>query len=253
MLVNRKAIPLFLVTMLLMLAAFAVACTGAAQAGLTGASQTAAQPLVATGGITVVGQGEAFGQPDQAEVQVGVEVFADTVAEATAENETTIQRIMDALEDEGIAAEDIQTTNYSLWAEQRYGDNGPEGIAGYRVTNQVNVTIRDIDQVSDVLAAVTEAGANSIYGVYFTVADPAALEAEARAQAMADARERAESLAELGGVELGAIQVISEVIGQPVQPFYGGDRAVAMEAAGPSISPGQLSYHVQVQVTFGLQ
>ena len=57
------------------------------------------------------------------------------------------------------------------------------GIAGYRVSNQVNVKIRDIALVGDVLAAVTEAGANSIYGVNFSVADPAALEAEARALA----------------------------------------------------------------------
>ena len=247
---SNKKITLVLVVILLALAALAVACTGAAQAG---ASQTAAQPVANPGGITVVGQGEAFGRPDQAEVQVGVDILADSVAEATSQNEAIIQQIMDALEDEGIAAEDIQTTNYSLWAEQRYGDNGPEGIAGYRVTNQVNVTIRDIDAVSGVLEAVTAAGANSIYGVYFTVADPAALEAEARAQAMADARERAESLAELGSVELGQILVISEVIGQPVQPLLDRGGAMAQEAAGPSISPGQLSYHVQVQVTYGIQ
>lgn len=252
MLDKRKAIPLFVVTMLLILAAFTVACTGAAQAST---SQTAAgQPAVPTGGITVVGQGKAFGRPDQAEVQVGVDILAETVAQASEENEATIQRIMDALEEQGIAAEDIQTANYSIWAEQRFGDSGPEGIAGYRVTNQVNVTIRDVDQVSEVLEAVMDAGANSVYGVFFTVADPAALEAEARAEAMANARERAESLAELGGVELGEIQVISEVIGQPVQPLLdAGGRAMAQEAAGPSISPGQLSYHVQVQVTYAIQ
>ncbi|HMT22557.1 MAG TPA: SIMPL domain-containing protein, partial [Promineifilum sp.] len=112
-----------------------------------------------------------------------------------------------------------QTTNYSLYAEQIYGDRGPEGIAGYRISNQVNVKIRDIALVGDVLAAVTEAGANAIYGVNFSVADPAALEAEARAAAMDDARKRAESLAELGGVALGDIQVISEVVGTPVMPM----------------------------------
>jgi len=64
----------------------------------------------------------------------------------------------------------------------------------------INVTIRDINQIGEILAAVTEAGANNIYGVNFTVSDPAALEAEARAEAMADARSRAESLAKLSGV-----------------------------------------------------
>lgn len=234
---------------LLALTVVLVACSGPATA------DAAANPAVNSGGITVVGQGEAFGQPDQAEVQVGVETFAPQVSQATSENEATIQTIMDALTAQGIAAEDIQTTNYNLWAEQIYGDQGPEGIAGYRVNNQVNVTIRDIDNVGAVLAAVTEAGANNIFGVYFSVSDPAALEVEARATAMTDARERAASLAELGGVNLGDVQIISEVIG-PAAPFprgLGGGFAVEEAAMAPSISPGQLSYNVQVQVTFGIK
>lgn len=210
----------------------------------------------AAGGITVIGQGEAYGQPDQAQVQAGVEIFAETVSEATSQNEAVIAQIIAALGQMGINAEDIQTTNYSLWAEQIYGDRGPEGIAGYRVTNMVNVTIRDIDTVGEVLAAVTDAGANSIYGINFTVADPAALEDEARAAAMADARKRAESLAELGGVSLGDVQIISEVIGQPApmpMGFGGADFAVMESAVAPSISPGELSYQVQIQVTFDIQ
>ncbi len=233
---------------LLALAIILVACSGPATAG------AAANPAVNAGGITVVGQGEAFGQPDQAQVQVGVETFAPQVSQATGENEATIQAIMDALKAMGIDTKDIQTTNYNLWAEQIYGDQGPEGIAGYRVNNQVNVTIRDIDKVGDVLTAVTEAGANNIFGVYFSVADPAALEGEARAAAVADARERAASLAELGGVELGDVQIISEVIGQaPPMPMGLGGGFAIEQAAAPSISPGQLSYNVQVQVTFGIK
>ncbi|MCA9874677.1 MAG: SIMPL domain-containing protein [Anaerolineales bacterium] len=237
------------VLMLVGITAVLIACNPIA--ATPAAAQSASN---ANGGITVVGQGEAYDTPDQAQVQVGVEIFAPTVAEATSQNEATIQQIMDALNAMDIASEDVQTTNYSLWAEQIYGDKGPEGIAGYRVTNQVNVTIRDIDQVSDVLSAVIDAGANTIYGIQFSVADPAELEAEARAAAMADARARAESLAELAGVDLGSITMISEVINQPVMPMgYGGGMAVAEVAAGPSVSPGQLNYNVQVQVTFAIQ
>ena len=208
------------------------------------------------GTITVVGRGEAFGQPDEAHAQIGVETFAREVNEATAQNEAAIEAIMETLREQGIAAEDIQTSNYNLWAEQRYGENGPEGIAGYRVNNQLSVTMRDIDKVSEVLTAVTAAGANSIYGVTFSVADSAALEAEARAAAMDDARERAASLAELSGVTLGDIQIVTEVIGQPYAPFYGlggGGGSAQDLGGGPSVSPGQLSYQVQVQVTFQIQ
>ena len=232
----------------------ALAACNAAQAGGLAAPTTQTGSVVSRG-ITVVGQGTAYGQPDQANVVVGVESFAATVAEATSQNQTTLDNVMAALTAAGIAAEDIQTTNYSLYAEQIYGEKGPEGIAGYRVSNQVNVKIRDIALVGDVLAAVTEAGANAIYGVNFSVADPAALEAEARALAMQDAANRAASLAELGDVSLGAVTVISEVIGQPVMPLGLGGGGYAMEqaASAPGISPGQLSYQVQVQVTYGIQ
>ena len=219
-------------------------------------TETAVEPATAPGGITVIGRGEAFGQPDEANVYVGVDTFAEEVATATTENEATIQAILATLQEQGIAVEDIQTSNYNLWAEQIYGDRGPEGIAGYRVSNQVQVVIRNIEQVGDVLTAVIEAGANNIYGVNFSVADPAALEAEAREQAIINAGERAESLAELNGVLLGDVVSVSEVIGQvpfPMKGLGGGDYMPAAESAATSITPGQLSYQVEVQVTFAIE
>ena len=204
--------------------------------------------------IRVVGIGEALGQPDEAQVTVGVETFAREVTEATTDNEATIEDILTALEEAGIAADDIQTSNYSLWAEQKYGENGPEGIAGYRVSNQVSVVIRDIKMVGDILATVISAGANSIYGVQFSVADPAALEDEAREEALEDARQRAESLAQLSGLTLGKIVAVEEIAGQ--YPEYarggGGLGGGALDEASTSISPGQLSYRSQVQVTFNI-
>ena len=152
-----------IISLLLLMAIVITACGTATQAPVAGAAASSSSG----GGITVIGQGQAAGEPDEANVQIGVEVFADTVSQATTENETSVQNIMEAMRNLGIAAEDVQTTNYNLWAEQIYGDRGPEGIAGYRVNNTVNVKIRDIDLVGDVLAAATEAGANSIHGFIF--------------------------------------------------------------------------------------
>lgn len=246
---SKKQTLIFVIGLLAALMLFA-ACTPAA-------TETAVEPAATQKGITVVGRGEAFGQPDEAYVNVGVDTFAEEVTTATAENEATIQAIMATLKEQGIVAEDIQTSNYSLWAEQIYGERGPEGIAGYRVSNQVQVIIRDVERVADVLTAVTEAGANNIYGVSFSVADPAALEADAREQAIINARERAESLAQLAQLSLGDVVSISEVIGQVPYPrmegLGGGAYMPAGESAAVSISPGQLSYHVEVQVTFAIQ
>lgn len=205
--------------------------------------------------ITVVGQGEAKGNPDQARVNVGVDVFEPEVSQAVEKNEATIKAIMEALAGLGIAQEDIQTSNYSLYAEQRYGDQGAEGISGYRVSNQVSVTIRDIARVSEVLEEVINAGANNIYGVEFILSETAALESQARENALSDAEKRASELAQMSGVELGEILAISEVI-NPAVPLYRygmGGGAEAAAAPAPSISPGQISVSTQVQVTYELK
>ncbi len=207
--------------------------------------------------IAVSGHGEASGRPDQASVNAGVQTMAATVVEASRENQAAIERIMQALEAEGIDEEDIQTSNYSIWPEQRHDpERTPEvRIVGYHVSNVVNVTVKDIDRVGRVLAAVTNAGANSIHGINFGVADTAELEERARAAAMADARRRAESLAELAGVELGDVLTISMVQGggQPVPMMGGGRMAMAEAAPAPGISPGQLSVSVQVQVSWAIR
>ena len=111
----------------IMVVALAVAgCVPANSAGQVPVAERATESQARS--ITVIGKGEAAGQPDEAHVTVGVDTFAKVVNEATNENESTIQAILAALTDEGIAAEDIQTSNYNLWAEQLYGEEGPEGI-----------------------------------------------------------------------------------------------------------------------------
>lgn len=224
---------------------------------LVACNSTADVPAgTATGrGITVIGQGEAMGQPDLANTSVGVEISAPTVSEATSQNEAIVSQVLAALAQQGIDEKDIQTSNYNVWAEQIYGENGPEGISGYRVTNMVAITIRDINKIGAVLQAATEAGANAVNGISFGVADTAALEAEARTAAITNARARAQSLAELAGVELGEVLMITEVIGAnyPI-PMANGRLDTAMaESAAPSISPGQLSFTTQIQVTFAIK
>jgi uncharacterized protein len=214
--------------------------------------------LAATRTIGVTGMGEASGPPDQAQINAGVQIVAPTVAEASRQNQAIVERIMKALDEQGISKKDIQTTNYSVWPEQRHDPrgNGEITISGYNVSNVVNVTVADIDKLGAVLAAVTDAGANSIHGVNFGVKDNAALEQRARAAAMEDARARAESLAKLAGVKLGEVQSISMMQGGGFpMPMMGGGRMAMAEAAGvvPGISPGQLSVSVQVNVTYAIR
>ena len=206
--------------------------------------------------ITVVGQGSASITPDIARVSLGVETSSESIGEAVAENETIMASILDALEELGIEAKDIQTVNYSITLD-RYPEPQPlESSSGesqprYRVSNMVSVTIRDLDSVGDVLDAVLEAGANDIWGISFAADDPAEAQDEARADAIEDALDRAGALAELNGVELGPVMSLTEVVGSsPIQ-------AVKLETAAVSgagtISPGELEIGYQVQVTYFIE
>jgi len=207
--------------------------------------------------LSITGHGEAAGRPDQAAISAGVQTLAPTVVEASRQNQQVVERIMAALEEQGIPEENVQTANYSIWPERRRGPDGGDEpqITGFRVSNIVNVTIDDIDKVGEVLAAVTNAGANSINGISFGVKDTEALEREARAAAMQDARTRAADLAKLAGVELGEVMTIS-TSAAGIQPASGGPayaRVAAEAAPAPGISPGEHSVAVTVYVTFAIR
>lgn len=208
--------------------------------------------------ITVVGQGSSRVKPDIAQISVGVETTADTVAEAVKENQAKMEAILAALKEAGIPEKDIQTMNFSISFEQPPQSTPPEGGAGtgqakpqYRVSNMVNVTVRDLDKVGDVLDAVIEAGANSIWGVSFSVDDPKAAQAAARSKAVTDAQTRAQALADLSGIKLGPVMSMSEVVtGAPVPMYAMADRA---SGGGGSISPGEVEVSYQVQVSYFIE
>jgi len=215
--------------------------------------------LTPTRTITVVGQGSSRVMPDVARVTVGVETMADTVADATQENQVKMKAILAALEQLGIQDKDIQTSSYSISLNRmptpRPATEGEVGqqetLPKYTVSNMVTVTIRDLDLVSEVLDAVVEAGANSVWGVNFAVDKPETMLAEAREIAVADAQARAEALADLGGVKLGPVMSMSEVVGQGAIPVAMYDMAVrSAEGGGTPISPGEIEISYQVQVTY---
>lgn len=206
--------------------------------------------------ITVVGQGSTRIKPDIARISIGVETLAETVKEAVQQNESQMKAILAALKASGIAEKDIQTTNYSIYFERppemplsAESSTGKSKVQ-YRVSNMVNVTIRDLEKVDDVLDAVIEAGANNIWGVSFSLEDPKVAQEEARSKAIADARERAKALAELSGVTLGPVLSVSEVIGGGAVPVPVAMVERAAVSGGGPISPGELEVTYQVQVSY---
>jgi len=267
---------MFYSTMLIVaVLAFAAGCT----AGVTPAVQAvSSQPAAPAGGgpgnvqlvasqaqpgtpvargITVVGVGKASGTPDVAQINVGVETQAETVQQAVADNKAKMTQLLDALKALDIADKDIQTSNYGVFTERQPipspEGKGTVGPATYHVNNQVSVTVRDVNKLGDVLDKTVAAGANNVYGVSFSVADTSKLEADARAEAVADAKARAESLAKLTGVTLGDVMSVSEVIGGSGPVFEGARAATGLGGGGTPIQPGELEVNMSIQVTFAIK
>lgn len=206
--------------------------------------------------VSVNGQGVATAKPDLATINVGIETTGTTVQDATTNNEQIMQKILEALKGQNIEDKDIQTSNYSLWVDQRYDDQGNiTGIAGYRVSNDLVIVVRDLNNLGIVLQSVTDAGANKVYGISFGIADMTKLREQAREQAVADAKARAEALAKLTGNNVGLVINISESYsgGNPVPVMYEARMDMAAGNAAPSISAGQLNVTVDVNVTYELK
>ena len=223
--------------------------------GLCGCATPAQVNLVSQQeGIQVTGRGEVMAAPDIATLRLGIMAEAATVAEAQSEATETMSMVMTALIDNGVAEKDIQTQYFSIRQVTKWDrETEEEVVIGYQVTNKVTAKIRDIDKAGAIIDAVAEAGGDltRIDGISFSVDDPLAYYEEARQKAMADAKAKAEQLAELAGVTLGKLTYISEGVSYPIYPR---DYSYEMAAAAPEtpISPGEIEISLTVQVVYAI-
>jgi uncharacterized protein len=206
-------------------------------------------------GIQVNGQGTVSARPDVAELTLGVEARADTVAEAMGPATEAMGQVMEALRQQSVAERDIQTRHFSIQPEYRYDDELRQPVlVGYLVGNTITARARDLEAVGSVIDAVATAGgdATRFQGIQFMIEDTAALEVEARELAVRNALSRAEQLATLTGVQLGEPVLLTESLGFTTPPVYR-DAPEAAPGSPTPISPGQVQVQVMVQATFAIR
>lgn len=205
--------------------------------------------------VSVSGQGEVSVEPDTGYFTVGVEVTADTAEEALAQSNQTIDAVTAALIDDGIAEDDITLGYFSIWPDYDYRNETPE-LRGFRVSHQLSVTVREIDQTGTALSTAVEAGANVVNSVTFGVEDSTAALDQARENAFENAQHKAGELARLSNASLGQIVSISEnsYASPPVERygFDGTDEAAGDAVAAVPINPGESNFSVTVQVVWEL-
>jgi len=241
---------------------FGAALIAMALAGSFGVRIAAAQTNNAAGErlLTVIGEGAVVGRPDIALITLGVVSDAPTAREALAANSQSMNRILAALKQGGIAPRDLQTSDFSV--DPVYSQPPPDydnsrpfepQIVGYRVRNSITLRIRDLAKVGVLLDQVVTLGANSISGPTLTVDDPVPLQDEARRAAVADAMRKSKLFATAANITLGPIFRIDEGYVQPPQPIAAG--ALMRLEAAPSPTPveaGELTFHAQVNMSWRL-
>jgi uncharacterized protein YggE len=207
-------------------------------------------------GIWVSGEGKVTAVPDLATLNLGVEAQEKTVQEAQTEAATTMTALVAALKSNGVADKDIQTTTYSIEVVTQWNkDTNEQIIIGYKVTNTVTAKIRDMSKVGTTIDAAAEAGGNltRISGISFTVDDPTTYYAQAREEAMADAKAKAEQMAGLADIELGKAFYISESGVYIPAPYSIKDYAAGSASETTPISAGELEITLTVQVAYSIE
>jgi hypothetical protein len=206
-------------------------------------------------GISVTGMGEVTGTPDTVEVDLGVSILGATVDEATSLAADKADALIAALTSNGVAREDITTTDYSIYPEYDYSGN-EQRLLGYRVSNTVRAKIRNVQETGAVLDSVTAAAGDEvrISGLRFSIEDNTGLITAAREAAWNDAFAKATELAELSGQTLGSATSISETMSNPPVPIpYAAEDAAGAERALTPIEPGTSAVTITLQVEFAFE
>jgi uncharacterized protein len=200
--------------------------------------------------ITVNGSAKISVDPDEAFVNVGVRTEAPRAQDAMNQNAAKMQKVLDALRKLGLGDDDLATTNLELYP--RYDHNG-EQVIGYDAMNQVQVTVRDLSTVGQVLDTAVSNGANVAGGIAFRVSDENAGLAEALASAVEDAKSKAGTMAAAADARVGeVVTIVEQSQGGIPGPYYAERMAYAAADMAVPVETPTIETHVSVAVTWRL-
>ncbi len=258
-----------LLALLLAVSATALACADQEQP-LQGLTDESGDPVENV--VTVSGQARVLVAPDEAVLYVGVETAANDAATAVDQNSQQMQAVIDALKEAGIPDENLQASNVTVYPERQpvpttvyperqpvplpqEGEAQPEASESYRATNTVTVVVQDLSKVGDVFAAAVEAGANNVRGPEWRLSENSPAVQEALRQAVAAARNKAETLADAADLGLGRIVSLREDSSStPTAMDFTQERAMAADSvAAPPVRPGDIEVMANVTASYRLQ
>jgi uncharacterized protein YggE len=201
--------------------------------------------------ISVNGEATIAVKPDMVTVSFGVETNASTAKEAQQANTSKMNSVIAALKGAGIKADDIQTSNFSLYPVYGWEGDRPGGtqvLTGYRCNNTVTARIKSVAATGTIIDAAINAGATNVGGITFGLQDPEPTQNEALALAVENARSKAEVMAKAAGVTITGIYKISDGYAT-VGGWEAAPRALTKDAATP-IESGTVTVRATVHMDF---
>ncbi len=227
--------------------------TGLALAPVASTPLQAQETKMTQRSITISASGTVTAVPDRVMITLGVMSDALTAREALDANTAAMRKVIDTLKAEGLADRDVQTSDFSIGPRYEYYQDGkPPKLAGYTVSNMVNIRVTDIAKLGSILDKVVGEGSNQINGIRFEVSDADTRLDEARKTAVANARRMAELYATAAGATLGQVMTIQEASYNP-GPMPMMRQAAAAEAAPVPIEAGEQTLQVTVTITYALE
>jgi uncharacterized protein YggE len=206
---------------------------------------------VPPGTITVTGEATISVAPDLAQIDAGVTSDAKTAREASDANNAAMGKMLLALKSAGIDEKDIQTSRLSLQPQYPPNRTGPSAAVAYRASNRVMIRLHDLTKLAGTIDMLVSAGANDIGGIEFVVSNASKLLDEAREQAIADARRKADIYARATGVTLGAPLSIAEEGRPGPMPFR--KMAAGLPMAAAPVAQGEETLAVTVNVSWTIK
>jgi hypothetical protein len=203
--------------------------------------------------LSVTAEGEAAGAPDLANINLGVVAEGQSAQAAMQANAQRMTRLIQSLRRAGVAERDVQTANVSVNPQYVYGEGEAPRISGYQATNNVNVRVRNLDNLGRTMDAAVAAGGNTVNGVTFEFADPEPKLNQARTQAMQRARARADLYARAAGMSVHRIVSITEGAAPPPPMPMMAMARMAQESAPTPVAPGEVKTTATVTVVFELR
>ena len=198
--------------------------------------------------ITVTGEAAISVAPDAAAIRIGVSSSAKTAREASDANAKQMTAVLAAIKEAGIGDRDVQTSRLSLQPQYDPNKSGTARLLGFQVTNQLAVKIRNIDTLPSILDRAIAAGANEMSGIEFVVSEQSKLLDQARDDAIADARRKAELFAKAAVVKVGQVlSIVEEGSTPPQRPMV-----QAMRAGAVPVAPGEQTLKAQATVTYAI-